>query len=817
MGKGSVIMGTIATLLAVPTVAAGVIAAIPEKREKALDWVAKYSNEYKLKDKEIEDLRAENEAKTAELNTARTNLTRVQNELATANANLAQARADKASLQTQLDSANTDKARLTAELAESNGDNVELQEQLNVVNARITSLNSQLAENAELIAGLETEVDELTGSVNTLTARVAELEAELEQAQSNAVEISNRFFEYHLAFRDDNGTHIYFDTSPNNNEFIFTSAEIKALSNEPTLIGFSINDNFDLNVPNLDINSHVVNNYTALINFNNGNGSTYSTQPSFVFNSDNHIGFNFDSVDALSKTTYRVTVNDINYTKYTNEELIEIFGDGNFATQPELLYVKNITVNLTIAVEEYSDEFILQPQLGTYMTEDGRGYQFYEENGTTWCKKYSDGTWRSPNIIHNFEVNDDNVMNISSRYDIRWLTSDSFILLENYEEVDGVVFTKQPVIDILKDTLANGGSITLTEDISLENETLEVTAENVSINLGGHTITGANIDGAVFKVNAGSQLALTGTGTIRGGSGADCRCVEVQGRLHVQDNVTMSVGPDANGQGNSCIFVNADGAYVGIVSGTFETDVDWNGFYYVVNVKNNVQNADIAIWGGTFKNYNPSTGDDVLGGNYVLDGYCVVTETDGTDTYYSVVHKELEIVFFSENNKIKVYNNNDFEFVQLGNEYDILARGTMSIDETTGVVTLTFTDGSTQEIQLNEELTSFELDGETFVMFDPEIHFEFFGSYSDINGYSSDSFMLNYDYTFKHIERRWVDDNIVETEKTGTFEIKFDEYTGEYEIIFSYEDDTKLSGRFENYSGTFYIELDGEECMFVKD
>jgi len=655
----------------------------------------------------------------------------------------------------------------------------------------------------------------LTESVNILTARVAELEAELEQAQSNAVEISNRFFEYHLAFRDDNGTHIIFDTSPNNNEFIFTSAEIKALSNKSTLVDFSLYDNFDLNVPNLDINTHVVQYYHAVTDLYHVNGHT-----SLVFNSDNHMGFNFDSVDALSKTTYRVTVNDISYTKYTNEELLEIYGE-DFSIAPEVFYVKNITVNLTIAVEDYSDEFFLQPQLGVYMTEDGsRGYRFYKDVDFIMYESYSNEHWRPGSYVYNFHVDNGNIMSFGSRYDYKWLTSDSFILLENGEEVDGVVFTKRPAIDLLKDALANGGTVRLTEDITLDNETLEVTAENVTIHLGGHTITGANVDGAVIKVNAGSELALIGTGTIRGGSGADCRCVEVQGRLFIQD-VTMSVGPDANGKGNSCIFVNADGAYVGIVSGTFETDVDWDGFYYVVNVKNNVQNADIAIWGGTFKNYNPSTGDDVLGGNYVLDGYYVVTETDGTDTYYSVVHKELETVFFSENNKIKVYNNNDFEFVQLGNEYDILAHGTMSIDETTGVVTLTFADGSTQEIQLNEELTSFELDGETFVMFNPEIHYEFYGHYWDVNGYTEDTFEMRFDYTFKLIkhssnynEELDVYEPIV-IERTGTFETSFDDMTGQGTITLHFENGETIVGHWHT-DGSFDVELNGDELFFVK-
>ena len=49
--------------------------------------------------------------------------------------------------------------------------------------------------------------------------------------------------------------------------------------------------------------------------------------------------------------------------------------------------------------------------------------------------------------------------------------------------------------------------------------------------------------------------------------------------------------------------------------------------------------AKIIVKGGTFVNYDPSKGDDNLGGNFVADGYKVVTEAHGTDTWYTVVPK----------------------------------------------------------------------------------------------------------------------------------------------------------------------------------
>ena len=49
--------------------------------------------------------------------------------------------------------------------------------------------------------------------------------------------------------------------------------------------------------------------------------------------------------------------------------------------------------------------------------------------------------------------------------------------------------------------------------------------------------------------------------------------------------------------------------------------------------------AKIIVTGGTFVNYDPSKGDDNLGGNFVADGYKVVTETHGSDTWYTVAAK----------------------------------------------------------------------------------------------------------------------------------------------------------------------------------
>ena len=58
--------------------------------------------------------------------------------------------------------------------------------------------------------------------------------------------------------------------------------------------------------------------------------------------------------------------------------------------------------------------------------------------------------------------------------------------------------------------------------------------------------------------------------------------------------------------------------------------------YYVLNQKND-NPGTITVKGGTFVNYDPSKGDDNLGGSFVADGYSVVSEKHGDDTWYTVV------------------------------------------------------------------------------------------------------------------------------------------------------------------------------------
>ena len=167
----------------------------------------------------------------------------------------------------------------------------------------------------------------------------------------------------------------------------------------------------------------------------------------------------------------------------------------------------------------------------------------------------------------------------------------------------------------------------------------ETIAEGKTFTSGTHTIntgvtaTKANAI-AVKATGSSTNVTITG-GTFNGGSGGNNQCIHVaNGATVTIKDGTFTVGGDAKGEGNSVI--ESNGGNIIIEGGFFQTDYSWRGFYYVLNQQNN-NPGTITVKGGTFVNYDPSKGDDNLGGNFVASGYKVVSEKHGSDTWYKVV------------------------------------------------------------------------------------------------------------------------------------------------------------------------------------
>ena len=140
---------------------------------------------------------------------------------------------------------------------------------------------------------------------------------------------------------------------------------------------------------------------------------------------------------------------------------------------------------------------------------------------------------------------------------------------------------------------------------------------------------------AVKAVGADADVTIL-DGTFDGGSGGNNVCVWAGNgaKVTIKDG-TFTVGGDADGFGNSVI--ESNGGNIVIEGGFFYTDYAYRDFYYVLNQQNG-NPGNITVKGGTFVNYDPSTGDDNLGGNFVADGYSVISETKANgDVWYTVV------------------------------------------------------------------------------------------------------------------------------------------------------------------------------------
>ena len=171
---------------------------------------------------------------------------------------------------------------------------------------------------------------------------------------------------------------------------------------------------------------------------------------------------------------------------------------------------------------------------------------------------------------------------------------------------------------------------------------VEESATGKTFGSGTHTLsTGITVTDsdaiAVKAIGVDADVTIL-DGTFDGGSGGNNICVAAANGAKVTiKGGTFTVGGDANGIGNSVIY--SQGGDITIEGGFFYTDCSYNGKYYVLN-QSNGNPGTITVKGGTFVNYDPSTGDDNLHGNFVADGYKVVsaTQTNG-DVWYTVVSK----------------------------------------------------------------------------------------------------------------------------------------------------------------------------------
>ena len=145
-------------------------------------------------------------------------------------------------------------------------------------------------------------------------------------------------------------------------------------------------------------------------------------------------------------------------------------------------------------------------------------------------------------------------------------------------------------------------------------------------------------DWSLISAQNGADLTISGNGTLKAKEN-DCYAVDVQ------DGSTVTI---------------KDGTFIGNIHAVYVqqgTAIIEGGFYSVQQKYPDASKADefvlncydanreagtakIIVTGGTFVNFNPA--DCYAEGahtNFVADGYKVVSEVKGSDTYYTVVAK----------------------------------------------------------------------------------------------------------------------------------------------------------------------------------
>lgn len=188
----------------------------------------------------------------------------------------------------------------------------------------------------------------------------------------------------------------------------------------------------------------------------------------------------------------------------------------------------------------------------------------------------------------------------------------------------------------------SGSTVYLLSDAS---DFAGVTIEkDLTIDFGNYTVTGATGVNCFIVTKASVTFKASGKGGVNGGSGGDNIAILANTDSTVTiESGNYTVGGDANGQGNSTVYVMSNGKAI-IKGGTFSSEAAYNGKYYVLNLQNK-STGSFQVSGGTFINYDPATGDDNLGGTFVASGYVSYKSAeDAEPVTYTVEYATIQSV-----------------------------------------------------------------------------------------------------------------------------------------------------------------------------
>ena len=194
----------------------------------------------------------------------------------------------------------------------------------------------------------------------------------------------------------------------------------------------------------------------------------------------------------------------------------------------------------------------------------------------------------------------------------------------------------------LTEAAKEGGIITVSNDIK-SNKTI-VANGTVQLDMNGKTLANSDTiwkddedpnNWSLVSAQNGSNLTIDGNGTFKAKEN-DCFAVDVQDG----SNVVIKNGTFV---GNVHAVYVLEGTAT-IEGGTFSVQQKYSAadpYEFVLNcydANRKAGKAKIIVKGGTFINFNPANCKaEGAGTNFVADGYKVVSEAHGSDTWYTVV------------------------------------------------------------------------------------------------------------------------------------------------------------------------------------
>ena len=207
----------------------------------------------------------------------------------------------------------------------------------------------------------------------------------------------------------------------------------------------------------------------------------------------------------------------------------------------------------------------------------------------------------------------------------------------------------------MKKVFADGGLITINDNITAD-ATKTADSDRVIVKKPTTLYLGATytVPGSLEASSNWAALYVAKDLTINASTNGGINCLDKTDAgasyiggpyvAHIAgDGITVTVN-GGNYYGGGTIFNVQQGTLI-VNDGFFQVapDVDTKDYRYTLNcIDGNYENgtAKIIVKGGTYVNFDPSdNGAEGEHTNFVADGYKVVSEAHGSDTWYTVVHE----------------------------------------------------------------------------------------------------------------------------------------------------------------------------------